>query len=275
MGTVLRNFFNNNMIIPSEESLQKELEYYKGILSKELYDYFEKILHCEVSVFYDNSFMNRRLREEISGLGIYKKLAIYNIYRHAFHVFNQENYRCMIDINGNLKGVEGLQVEFRKNDKVYPLFLYDYSMTHNVYDRISVPDGYKNIRIGDVDLYLDNVNADSVMRDTIISNINDKIRSLSFDNGYNINGSYLKPYYVWTYQHKDETNYYHNLLNKIKNCENDDKVNELQEYFCYLFLEKYGLDSDDKFDKDELDGNVRTLTRQYPGGSVRKHIRYI
>ena len=85
----------------------------------------------------------------------------------------------------------------------------------------------------------------------------------------------MKPYYVWTYQHKDETNYYHNLLNKIKNCENDDKVNELQEYFCYLFLEKYGLDSDDKFDKDELDGNVRTLTRQYPGGSVRKHIRYI
>lgn len=255
-------------MVSTRERLQQELVIYEKILSKELYNYFLKLLGCEVSVFCDDSFMNTSLREEICGLGIYRKLAIYNIYHHALDMFHQEKYRYMLGIYGNLNGIEGLQVEMRENNKVFPLFLYDYSKS--CYSNKVGNCG--NVVIGDVDLYLDNVVADDAMREEIICNIYDKIRICGFQNG---NGSYLKPYYMWNYQHKDELNYYYHLLDKIQNQEDNGKVNELQEYFFSLFLKKYGLEKNDSFDKDILDGNVRTFIREYPGGSVRKHIRYI
>ena len=274
MKTILRSVFDEWEKVYSKEELQEELKCYQNILSSEMYHYFEKLLHCEISVFYDDNFINNYLRKEISGLDIYRKLAIYNIYHQAIDAFHDSKYRDYVDIGGNSKGIEGLQVEGRKRDQVFPLFLYDYSMASNVYDRIKVPNGCKVIKIGDVDLYLDNVIASDGMRDVIIHNLNNKIRNLSLEECVDSRHC-LKSYYIWDYQHKDEMYYYNDLLKKIKNKDNDASINEMQEYFSSLFLKNYGLDHDECFDTDVLDGNVRTLTRKYPGGSVRKHIRYI
>ena len=154
MVSYLRSVFDLWERVSNREDLIQELKEHRWMLSEELYEYFLKLFDFyQYSVFDDALGMDYSKRKNFSGLDIYRKLAIYNIYHHALEIFDKNAEKYSIVIGGNDRGIEGLQVDGILSDKSFKIFDYSYSMAVNVFDRMVVPDGCKIDKIGDVHLF--------------------------------------------------------------------------------------------------------------------------
>lgn len=77
--------------ISSFNLLKRELEKYKNILSKSVYEYLDALISLETSPVKD--IFNTDEEEIISCLPFYKSIVKYNIYNHALQLLNSKNIK--------------------------------------------------------------------------------------------------------------------------------------------------------------------------------------
>lgn len=284
METILRSVFDEWEKVSSREELLEELKEYRFILSSYVYEYFRDLIDCEVSILShycknDEVFRN----EKVTGLDIYRKIGIYNIYHQALDLFLKEKSHFPIEIGGNERGIEGLRVEGRVNDIVFPLFDYNYSMTYDTFNRLSVNDGCKVVKIGDIDLYrsivineIRNLNGDNYKR---IIEVLKKLRREKNPYKYGDYVSDVQKSHTWEYYRNKKLMYYNRLLSVSNDSErNYDvllKASKIQDYFSDLLRKNYGLEEDSSFDSEAIHGNAITLSKKYPCVRVSEHTKYI
>lgn len=139
---------NNNLNkVNTREELLELLKEYRGILSNPMQDYLNSLIELEFSVIRD--YIKDKDREVLAELEIYKKVAIYNIYNRALNLFKMQDMQ--LSISGNENGFESLDISTSINDKNVRLFHFNYSENRSLNDKI--PDEYKTMRIGTVNLY--------------------------------------------------------------------------------------------------------------------------
>ena len=128
-----------NELITVDE-LKELLNSYKGILNKEMFEYLDSIINSEFSVIKEN--ISERDRKALSELEIYKKAAIYNIYSRAINLLEDKNLD-IIPLNNRL------DINSKTGDRLFNFSFGEY----NVFGNRDIPDGYKTMKIGNVDLY--------------------------------------------------------------------------------------------------------------------------
>ena len=281
MRTILRSSSDRWEKVSSREELISELKEYKFILSSYVYEYLNSLIDCEISIFNnycknDEVFRNERL----SDLDIYRKVGIYNIYNQASNLFLKEKDNFPIEIGGNDRGFEGLEIEGRIKDKNFSIFKFNYGMAFN---RLPMSEGCKVNKIGDVEFYRSNVineirklNKDGFNR---IIHLLKKLRTeknpyKSGDYVYDVNKSNM-----WEFNHRRKIMYYNTLLSISSNPSRNYDVlleqSKIQDYFSELFRKNYGLEEDSSFDSEAVKDNYIVLTKNYPGASVSEKTRYI
>ena len=171
-----------------------------------------------------------------------------------------------VDYLGNDGGIEGIKASISSFLEEHLIFDYNYSMAYNTFDRYPLPSGCKVMKVGDVHLYRDEVIQGEFMKKRVIHSIHDKLEKMRHEKIVDFNGD-------------KEMFYYQGVLDRLENGyiydDNDLERMRVQDRYCSIFLDNYGLKGDRWFDRDVMDGNERVLTRKYPSSSVSEHIRYI
>lgn len=83
----------SNKKICKLEKLKSEIEKYRNILSKNMYEYFQALINLEASAI-DNTICNSD-KELLSCLPFYKSIVKYNIYNNALKVLNEHNIKLL------------------------------------------------------------------------------------------------------------------------------------------------------------------------------------
>lgn len=284
MRTILRSSFDRWEKVSNREELISELKEYRFILSSYVYEYFKSLVDCEVSIFNHYCKNDEVIRnEKISGLDIYRKIAIYNIYNQALDLFLKEKNNFPIEIGGNERGIEGLTVNGIINDKIFSIFDYNYSMAYDTFNRMPIPDGCKVVKVGDVNLYRSNVIKEiSNLNKDGVNRIIQLLKNLRSEKNPYRSGIYVyddNKSNVWEFNHSRKIMYYTMLLS-ISNDPNRNydallEQSKIQDYFSLLLRKNYGLEEDSSFDSEVINGKSVVLSKKYPEASVSETVRYL
>ena len=172
-----------------------------------------------------------------------------------------------LSISGNENGFESLNIYTKLNDKNVELFRFDYSEGRSLNNII--PDSYKTMKIGTVNLYQTLENKE--LREKELNRVMNKLEEL-YDkrNPYSSRrGVYGGPSQYWRHQHSLEIAKYENLFTELdaKNelIEEDKREIEITNRVYNLLLEDYGL-TDKSFyevvDKSESNLQKKLIKRQ-------------
>ena len=269
---------NNWNRVRTKEELLELLKEYRGILSNPMQDYLNSLIELEFSVIRD--YIKDTDREVLAELEVYKKVAIYNIYNRALNLFKMQDMQ--LSISGNENGFESLNIYTKLNDKNVELFRFDYSEGRSLNNII--PDSYKTMKIGTVNLYQTLENKE--LREKELNRVMNKLEEL-YDkrNPYSSRrgvyggpsqywrhqhcGVYGGPSQYWRHQHSLEIAKYENLFTELdaKNelIEEDKREIEITNRVYNLLLEDYGL-TDKSFyevvDKSESNLQKKLIKRQ-------------
>lgn len=149
VGKSPRNFcisddlFDDYEGIGTKEQLILILKKYKGILNRTMYDYLNSVIELEFSVIKKN--ISDADRTVLAELDIYKKAAIYNIYKRIVNIVNQKQKKLNISAyNTDMLYVNALDGSY------FNLLEFNYPRKTNMAD---MPEGYKNINIGCISLF--------------------------------------------------------------------------------------------------------------------------
>ena len=241
---------NNWNRVRTKEELLELLKEYRGILSNPMQEYLNSLIELEFSVIRD--YIKDTDREVLAELEVYKKVAIYNIYNRALNLFKMQDMQ--LSISGNENGFESLNIYTKLNDKNVELFRFDYSEGRSLNNII--PDSYKTMKIGTVNLYQTLENKE--LREKELNRVMNKLEEL-YDkrNPYSSRrGVYGGPSQYWRHQHLDAKN---------ELIEEDKREIEITNRVYNLLLEDYGL-TDKSFyevvDKSESNLQKKLIKRQ-------------
>lgn len=261
--------------VKTKEELLEMLRIYKGILTKPIVEYLNSLIELDFSVI--RNYISDDERKVLSELEIYKKIAIYNIYNRALNLFQSENME--LNIYGNELRFEGLDVY---TGKIH-LFKFDYKEIP-----ISISIGYKNINIGEIELYQMIENAE--LRKAEIERIKTELEKL-----YKVKNPYRDdPWRIggygtdWYYEHLKTVSQYEAILkvleNKTELTEEEKKEIQITKYICDLLLEDYGLTTE-SFENvsykpftnigDRENRMGKTLVKVMPNLKIKNKITYI
>ena len=277
MKSILRSSFDEWETVISASDLSQDLKKYRYALSIELYRYLESLLESG-SVLNDKEFYSACYgisREEISRLKIYKDIAIYNIYHQALDIFEKNRKNYPIEIGGNNRGFEGIEVEGTIDNQVFPIYKYHYGMdlVDNPFERVKVPSGCEAVKIGDVNIFTSTIE-NEVDKDVLDSYIS-KLQYLSCEKCPYPDSSLASS--KWKAQQRLKIESYEDKIRYIFNygklLKNNQKIVEIQNYFANLILKSYGLESEGSFSEIQRDGNKLILAKKYPNAKVYKNIQ--
>ena len=284
MRTILRSSSDRWEKVSSREELISELKEYKFILSSYVYEYLNSLIDCEISIF-NNYCKNDEVfrNEKISGLDIYRKVGIYNIYNQALNLFLKEKDNFPIEIGGNERGFEGLEVDGRVKDKCFSIFQYNYSMIYETFNRLPKYEEGNGNRIGNVEFYRSNViNEIRKLNKDGFNRIIQLLKKLRTEKNPYKNGDYVydvNKSNMWEFNHRRKIMYYNTLLSISSNPSRNYDIlleqSKIQDYFSELFRKNYGLEEDSSYDSAIVKNNSIVLTKKYPGASVSDVIRYV
>ncbi len=280
MKTILRSVFDEWEQVTPYKELKEDLLRYKNILSSDVYSYFEALLGLDVSILNNYS---REFEEMVSGMDIYRKLAIFNNYHFARRIFECESKDIPLEIGGNERGIEGLKVEGKVGNVSFPIFDYNYSMAYDTFNRYPIQEGCKVIKTGDINLYRDCILEGDSIQEDILLNIKNCMKKLNMEKNPYLNGR--KSDYtdmlisMWNLRHEVELKYYQRLFKRFNEGQiyTDGYLEQcsIQEHFDKVFRDAYGINDDNDFDEDKIHDNVRILTKQYVSGNLIENNRYL
>lgn len=261
----------------NRKQLMELLNANKDNLSPSMLSYLKALIDLEFSVIKDN--ISDEDRMSLSQLGVYKKAAMYNIYKRAINLFEQ-NESALI-ISSDKEEIKGLKIYTPIGNKKYKLF--DYSC-----DELASFEPSKEVNLGTVTLYQSVGSEEQVEAE--LERIMTKLEEL-----YNSNNPHPlpetistgSPYSQWNSNHSKEIDKYESelyLLDFKRELSSEDRRRiEISGKFHKLLLDDYGLT-----DQDFIDGEVdqslahdgklvvqRKLVKTIPGLIVKSNTRYV
>lgn len=273
---------NNNLNkVNTREELLELLKEYRGILSNPMQDYLNSLIELEFSVIRD--YIKDKDREVLAELEIYKKVAIYNIYNRALKLFKMKDMQ--LSISGNENGFESLDVSTQLNDKNVRLFHFNYSENRSL--NYKIPDEYKTMRIGTVNLY--QTLESKELREKELNRVMNKLEML-----YDAHNPYPSPRkkiggpsQQWSREHSLKIAEYEKLFTELdskKELTDEDKREiEITNEIYNLLLEDYGLTKESfeevrnrpKFGFESYSNLQKTLVKRQPNLTITTDIKYI
>lgn len=270
--------------INTKKELKELLKEYNGILTIPMVDYLNSLIELEFSVVRD--YIKEEDRKALSELEVYKRIAMYNVYNGALKLFKQADCDCELEISGNNKGIEGLNVSALSESGRVTLFDYFYGKRFN--SQPEIPEGYKTSNIGNISLFQTIENEEQ--RKAELDRVMNVLEGLYNErNPYHSRpGRYGGPASNWAFEHSNKISEYEerftDLDSKKELSDADKKSIELTKYFHNLLLEDYGLtnksfkdESKDSYliyqgDKNQMN---KTLVKRMPNLTIKDNIRYI
>ena len=272
---------NNWNRVNTREELLELLKEYRGILSNPMQEYLNSLIELEFSVIRD--YIKDKDREVLAELEVYKKVAIYNIYNRALNLFKMQDMQ--LSISGNENGFESLDISTSINDKNVRLFHFNYSENRSLNDKI--PDEYKTMRIGTVNLY--QTLESKELREKELNRVMNKLEML-----YDAHNPYPSsrkkiggPSQHWSREHSFEIAEYEKLFTELdskKELTDEDKREiEITNEIYNLLLEDYGLTKESfeevrnrpKFGFESYSNLQKTLVKRQPNLTITTGIKYI
>ena len=272
---------NNWNRVRTKEELLELLKTYRGILSNPMQDYLNSLIELEFSVIRD--YIKDEDREALSELEVYKKVAIYNIYNRALTLFKKQEMQ--FNISGNENGFESLNISTPLNDKNIRLFHFNYSENRSLNDKI--PDEYKTMIIGTVNLY--QTLESKELREKELNRVMNKLEML-----YDAHNPYPSPRkkiggpsQQWNREHSLEIDKYEKMFTELDNkkelTDEDKREIEITDEIYNLLLEDYGLTKENfeevrsraKFGFESYSNLQKTLVKKEPNLTITTSIKYI
>ena len=274
--------FDNWNKINTREELIEMLKSYKGILTHSMINYLNSLIDLEFSVIRD--YIGIDDRNALSELEVYKRIAMYNIYNRALNMFKQNNSEFII--SGNDNGWEGLSISSSLGERRIELFDFVYERTTGYNSKI--PEGYKNMRIGEISLF-QTLESKELREEELTRIMNILERLYNKKNPYLYRyGGYGRSSSNWAIKHSYEIQKYEKLFEKLdskKELNDEDKREiEITKQFHDLLLEDYGLNNksfeeqnnqyflNSKEYKTKLQ---KTLVKKMPNINIKNNIKYI
>ena len=190
-----------------------------------------------------------------------------------------------LSISGNENGFESLDISTSINDKNVRLFHFNYSENRSLNDKI--PDEYKTMRIGTVNLY--QTLESKELREKELNRVMNKLEML-----YDAHNPYPSPRkkiggpsQQWSREHSLEIVEYERLFTELdskKELTDEDKREiEITNEIYNLLLEDYGLTNESfeevksraKFGFEAYSNLQKTLVKRQPNLTITTGIKYI
>lgn len=190
-----------------------------------------------------------------------------------------------LSISGNENGFESLDISTSINDKNVRLFHFNYSENRSLNDKI--PDEYKTMRIGTVNLY--QTLESKELREKELNRVMNKLEML-----YDAHNPYPSsrkkiggPSQQWSREHSFEIAEYEKLFTELdskKEITDEDKREiEITNEIYNLLLEDYGLTKESfeevrsrvKFGFESYSNLQKTLVKRQPNLTITTGIKYI
>ncbi len=267
--------------VKTKKQLLELLNEYKGILTETMLDYLKSLINLDFSVI--REYISDSDRKVLAELEIYKKVAIYNIYKRAQDLFNKQDGEFII--YGNNRGNEGLSVSTKLSDRNVKLFDFDYKETHSyIGDRPKVPCGFKTLNIGEISLF--QTCESKELREVELDRVRKKLEMLRSERNPYMSqpGVIGGPGSTWEFNHGRKVQEYKEKLEQLDSLkelsDEDKKEIEITRQIHDLLLEDFGLtnesfmDQSDNCEKDKTNLN-KTLVRRMPNLTITNHIKYI
>lgn len=272
--------------VKTKKALYEMLNKYKEILSKETIEYLKALIDLDISVY--NQDISEHSREVLNELELYRKVAVYNIYKRTEKLLKENSNGIDMEFYENQNVLSKLSAKGKIDDSSFCIFDFDYSMSSNnkrlfLQNGLDVSDYAKKLYIGDSFLYLTKDNPE-LREEELLRVLGEYEKESNKKNPYSIRRKvYGGPAPMWDREHR------HKLANLEKQFKTLDEHKELsqtekqiiqaQQYFYDLLLENFGLNSDD-FSENDCRSSIRnqedkmhkTLVKKYPGMKIITHI---
>ena len=215
--------------VNTKEELKELLDKYSGILNPQVLEYLKSLVNLKFSVIKDE--ISEKDRLALSDLELYKRIAIYNIYKRASQLFRP--YKSELKIEGNRNGLEGLRVYAPIGEKQVCLFDFDYA--ENAFNKAA---------IGTISLY--KTVKDRTTLEEAINQLMVKLANLRrTENPYKDRPkAFDGPASRWAYSHSEEIRNNENRLRFLESkreLSEEDKIEiEATQKFYEMMMEDYG-----------------------------------
>ena len=267
------NFEKEIVKVSTKNELKELLKDYKGLLNISVIDYLNSLIELEFSVMKNHLSENDKVL--LSDLGIYKKVAIYNIYNRALNIFNSEDFEILS--NENKK--EGLRVFYKYKDNKIPVFDFDYGNRSEKLSRNEIIEDY--MKICDINLYR-TIEDKEKMLDYILENL-DILHNQT--NPYPSLDTYGSPASRWAFDHTRKIEGYQKRYNELDSRKEltdlEKKEIEINNKYNDLLLEDYGLKlSDFKEENDKYvyckNTNLKKIyVKRISHINIKNNMRYV
>lgn len=267
--------------INTKEQLINILNQYRGILNNSMIEYLESLINLEFSVVRDN--ISDDDRYALSELEVYKRIAMYNIYKRALIIFKKNEDE--IKIFGNKEGVNGLYLcSSIVNDN--KLFEFDYEEGLMFFND-DLPSDCKIMTIGNISLF-QSVGSKE-FREIELEKVNKELIRLNNEK----NPSHLSEmpdtgrlrsggdFPFWANEHRQKIEAckrrYELLRAKKELTDKDRKEIEITQKYYKLFLEDYGLTDDDFEDEFSIDYTkmLKKRVKEITHLNINSYTKYI
>ncbi len=286
-------FDNDLNKISSKEELIILLEKYKNCLQKPIIDYLESLIEIEFSVIKENIGNDERIA--LSELEVYKKIAIYNIYNHAFRLATQNGYNIVTSLGG-LSIYPSVE---RESPQLYNFDCQDYSLLDKSFE---IPKDYKTMQIGEIHLYhsIENGQMRERERERISYELQKlytykeicdvQINNCSHDLLSHTFGLVVPPNSYKVIENERKIKAYENKLQELNQKKEITEKSaweiEITNDFYYLLLEEYGLTNEsfveekhqnliDALNKKEKTNLRKTRVKKMPNINIYEETKYI
>lgn len=261
-------------------------------------DYLNSLIELDFSVI--REYIKEDDRKSLAELEIYRKVAIYNIYHRALHLFNQK--KAEFNFSSNQDSYEGLTVTVPLDDNTnVRVFDFNYNgFDFDHYNIDKVPDTYKLMPIGTISLYQSLENKE--LREEELNRVLKQLEKLyDTPNPYSPHYSLYSdvaggPASQWDFRHKQKIKEYEQMfteLEKKKDLSDVDKREiEITNQVHDFLLEDYGL-TDKSFEEEskpkfcpgkfiqpksliKRENNMqKTFVKRCDNLSIKKHVTFI
>lgn len=267
--------------VKTKKQLLELLKEYKGILTETMLDYLKSLINLDFSVI--REYISDSDRKALAELEIYKKVAIYNIYKRTQNLFNKQDGEFII--YGNNEGNEGLSVSTKLSDRIVKLFDFDYKEMHSYIDeRPKVPCGFKTLNIGEISLFQTCESKELIEAE--LDRVRKKLEILRSERNPYMSqpGIIGGPSSTWAFNHGRKVQEYKDKLEQLDSLkelsDEDKKEIEITGQIHDLLLEDFGLtnesftDQSSNHEKDKTNLS-KTLVRRMTNLTIKNHTKYI
>ena len=268
-------------VFSSKEDLLKLLKAYRGILNKTMIDYLTSLINLEFSVVRD--YISDTDRKALADLEVYKKIAIYNIFKRTQKLFKQNGEYI---INGKYIGiednVEDLTISTEIGKENIKIFNFYRNPRYN-----AAPEKFKTLEVGTISLYQYLENKEARIRE--LEELKQKLEYLKkaknpCTDNKKIGGRGTKRAFERDIKMSEYERKIKELSKRIELTDDQKRIIEASCKAHELILEEFGLKEEDFEEYKELKFSVlnedkpnmsRTLVKKMPNLLIEDNITYL